>query len=260
MESQLIEKQVDLDDCTISYWVGGITLNSAHILFLPGWAVSIEVYLESLKALSKQCYVLAPDLPGFCKSTSPKVLLDYDDYARCLISFLNKLKIEKVHIVGHSIGGAIAITMAVSMPSIVSSIILVDSTGIPLGSLPEVMLRRSIELPAQIGSIKFKAVSKMFQSSIYNNVFKTRNVIQTAWLSLEKDLKPLLSKIECPSLVLWGEHDLFTPLKLGHQLAQGIKGSRLIVVEGEYHEWSMFRPEKLAPIIFKFIDEIDKFQ
>ncbi|MBD1807474.1 hypothetical protein H6F98_18770 [Microcoleus sp. FACHB-SPT15] len=48
MESQLIEKQVDLDDCTISYWAGGLTSNSAPILFLPGWAVSIETYLESL--------------------------------------------------------------------------------------------------------------------------------------------------------------------------------------------------------------------
>ncbi len=258
MENQLIEKQVDLDDCTISYWAGGLTSNSAPILFLPGWAVSIETYLESLKALSQQYYVLAPDLPGFCKSTSPKTLQDYDDYANCLISFLKKLKIGKVHVIGHSIGGAIAITIAASMSSMVSSIILVDSTGIPLGSLPEVILRRSIEMPAQIGSIKFKALSKMFQSSLYNNVFKTRNVIQTAWLSLEKDLKPLLSKIESPSLVLWGEHDLFTPLKLGRQLAQGIKGSRLIVVEGEYHEWSMFRPEKFAPIIFNFIDEVEK--
>ena len=58
MESQLLEKQVDLDDCTISYWAGGLTSNSAPILFLPGWAVSIETYLESLKALSQQYYVL----------------------------------------------------------------------------------------------------------------------------------------------------------------------------------------------------------
>jgi pimeloyl-ACP methyl ester carboxylesterase len=167
------------------------------------------------------------------------------------------LNIKKVHLVGHSIGGAIAITLAASMPSLVSSLSLVDSTGIPLGSLPEVMLRRSIEMPAQLGSIKLQSVSKMLQSSLYNNFFNTRNVIQTAWISLEKDLKPLLPKIKSPSLVLWGERDLFTPLKLGQELAQGIKGSRLIVVEGEYHEWSMFRPEKFAPIIFDFIDEIE---
>ena len=143
------------------------------------------------------------------------------------------------------------------MPSLVSSLIVVDSTGIPLGSLPEVVLRRSIEMPAQIGAIKFKPLTQMLLSSLHNNFFKTRNVIQTAWLSLEKDLRPLLPQIASPCLVLWGENDLFTPLKLGQELAEGIKGSQLVVVEGEYHEWSMFRPEKFAPIIFDFIDEIE---
>ncbi len=257
MKNQLFEKQVNLKDCLISYWEGGLASNSAPIVFLPGWAVSVETYLESLKALSQRYQIIAPDLPGFCKSTSPTSIEDYDDYANCIISFLARLNIKKVHLVGHSIGGAIAITVAASMPSLVSSLILVDSTGIPLGSLPEVMLRRSIEMPAQLGSIKLQPVSKMLQSSLYNNFFNTRNVIQTALLSLEKDLKPLLPKIKSPSLLLWGERDLFTPLKLGQELAQGIKGSRLIVIEGEYHEWSMFRPEKFAPIIFDFIDEIE---
>ena len=257
MKTHLLEKQVDLEECRISYWEGGLGTNSEPILFLPGWSVSIETYLESLNALSERYRLIAPDLPGFCKSTSPKSLQDYDDYANCIISFLKELNIEKVHLIGHSIGGAIAITIAASMPSIVSSLVLVDSTGVPLGSLPEVLLRRSMELPAQMGSIKFKPLSKMLQASLYNNFFRTRNVIQTAWLSLEKDLRPLLPQIESPSLVLWGENDLFTPLKLGQELSKGIKGSRLRVVEGEYHEWSMFRPEKFAPIIFDFIDEVE---
>ncbi len=255
MENQLLEKQFDLEECSISYWEGGLLSNTAPILFLPGWAVSVKTYLESLNDLSQRNHLIAPDLPGFCKSTSRKFLQDYEDYGNCIIYFLERLKIKKVHLIGHSIGGAIAITIAASRPSLVSSLILVDSTGIPLGHLPEVLLRRSIELPAQMGSIKFNPLSQMLQSSLYNNFFNTRNVIQTAWLSLEKDLRPLLPQIESPSLVLWGENDLFTPLKLGQELAQGIKGSRLIVVEGEYHEWSMFRPEKFAPIIFDFIDE-----
>lgn len=253
----MIEKQIDLGNYSISYWEGGQGLNLNPLVFLPGWSVSVETYLESLKALSQRYRLIAPDLPGFCKSTSPGTLQDYDDYANCIITFLERLNLKKVHLIGHSIGGAIAITIAASKPSMVSSLVLVDSTGIPLGSLPEVLLRRLPELPAQMGSIKLQALAKMWQSSLYNNFFHTRNVIQTAWLSLEKDLRPLLPKIEAPSLVLWGENDLFTPLKLGQELARGIKSSRLIAVEGEFHEWSMFCPEKLAPMIFDFIDEVE---
>jgi len=257
VKQKLIENNIKLEDCNIYYWEGGLASNSAPIVFLPGWAVSVATYLESLNALSERHHLIAPDLPGFCKSTSPKFLQSYDDYANCIIDFLDRLNVKKAHLIGHSIGGAIAIKIAASRPSLVSSLIVVDSTGIPLGSLPEVVLRRSIEMPAQIGAIKFKPLTQMLLSSLHNNFFKTRNVIQTAWLSLEKDLRPLLSQINSPCLVLWGENDLFTPLKLGQELAEGIKGSRLVVVEGEYHEWSMFRPEKFAPIIFDFIDEIE---
>jgi pimeloyl-ACP methyl ester carboxylesterase len=253
----MLEKQVDLETCRISYWEGGLASASNPILFLPGWSVSVETYLESLKALSQHYLVIAPDLPGFCKSTSPGTLQDYDDYATCIIAFLEKLNRKKVHVIGHSIGGAIAATIAASKPSMISSLILVDSTGIPLGSMPSVLLRRLPELPAQIGSIKFKPIIKMWQSSFYNNLFNTQNVIQTAWLSLAEDIRPLLPKIESRSLILWGENDLFIPLKLGQELARGIKNSRLIVVEGEYHEWSMFCPDKFAPIICDFIDEVE---
>jgi hypothetical protein len=130
--------------------------------------------------------------------------------------------------------------MAASMPSLVSSLAVVDSTGIPLGSLPEVLLRRSIELPAQLGSIKMGALIEMWQSSTYNWFFRPQNVFQTALISLNEDLRPLLSNIESPCLVMWGEKDCFIPLKLGQELAQGIKGSRLVVVEGEYHELVCF--------------------
>jgi pimeloyl-ACP methyl ester carboxylesterase len=256
----LTEKQVELKDFKISYLQGGLASDSPSILFLPGWGVSVETYIKSLNALSKHYPVIAPELPGFCKSTSPRFLESYEDYADCILAFLDGLNIKKVHVIGHSIGGAIAIVLAASKPSIVSSLVVVDSTGVPLGSLPEVLLRRSIEMPAQLGSVKIEALSKMMQSSFYNWLFNTRNVIQTAKMSLEEDLRPLLSQIKSPSLVLWAENDCFTPLKLGQELAQGIKGSRLVVVEGEYHELSMFRPEKFAPIISDFIDEVERLK
>jgi pimeloyl-ACP methyl ester carboxylesterase len=256
--NQLTEKNIDFNNHSISYLEGGNSSSSAPILFLHGWSISVESYEESLSILAGRYHVIAPYLPGFNKSTSPKFLQDYNDYAQCIIDFVNALNLKKVHLIGHSIGGAIGIALAVSMPSLVSSLSLVDSTGIPLGFLPQVLLRRSIEIAAQMGEMKLEVVSKMYQSSLYNWFFRPHNVIQMAWVSLEKDIRPLLSKIEAPSLVLWGEKDLFTPLKMGQEFSEGIKGSRLIVLEGEYHEWSLFRPEKFAPLIFDFIDEIEQ--
>jgi pimeloyl-ACP methyl ester carboxylesterase len=99
VKNQLLEKQVDLEWGSIYYWEGGLASDSAPLLFLPGWSVSVETYLESLNTLSQRYQVIAADLPGFCKSTSPKNLHNYGDYGNCIIDFLEKLNIKKVHLI-----------------------------------------------------------------------------------------------------------------------------------------------------------------
>lgn len=257
MRTQFTEKQVDIKGNIISYWEGGLPSDSIPIVFLPGWSVSFKPYQESLNALAEHYQIIAPTLPGFGKSTSSKSLQSYQDYADCMIDFLNELNFKKVHIIGHSMGGAIAIIIAASKPSLIASIIVVDSTGIPLGSLPEVLGRRSIELTVEFLTTKIERVSKMTQSFLKNCLLNTGSVIQSARICLEEDIRPLLPKIESPCLVIWAQNDMFIPLKMGQEFSQAIKSSRLIVVEGESHELSMFRPEKFAPIILDFIDEVE---
>lgn len=257
MRNHFTEKQIDFQNYSLSYLEGGKVSSSAPILFLHGWSISVEPYQESLNILAQRYRVIAPYLPGSHKSTSPGLLQDYNDYAKCMIDFVNKLELKKFHLIGHSFGGAVAIALAAALRDRPSSLSLVASAGIPLGSLQEVLLQRSIEIPAQIGEMKLEPVSQVVRALLYNCFFNPQYVIQAIWIALEKDVRPLLSQIECPSLVLWGENDLLIPLKLGQELARGIKGSQMRVLEGEYHEWIVFHPEKLAAIIFEFLDEIE---
>lgn len=257
MNTQFTEKQVDIKGDTISYWEGGLASNSIPILFLPGWSVSCEPYQESLNALAEHYHIIAPTLPGFGKSTSSKYCQNYQDYADRIIVFLDSLNFKKVHIIGHSMGGAIAIMIAASKPSLVTSLIVVDSTGIPLGTLPEILGRRSIELTIEFLTTKIERVSRMAQSFFNNCLLNTGNVIQSAGICLEEDIRSLLPQIQSPCLIVWAQNDRFTPLKMGQEFSQSIKASRLIVVEDEYHELSMFRPEKFVPIILGFIDEVE---
>lgn len=256
MKGKFIEKQVNLEDCTIVYLEAGIASGSEPIFFIHGWAVAIEPYQESLNILSQRYHVIAPYLPGLGKSTAPRYVRDYSDYAELLSDFINTLNLKKVHIIGHSLGGAIGIALAAFRPSIVRSLIAVDSTGIPIGSVPEVLLRRAIEMPAQMGQMKLDAVAAIFQGLLYNSLFNPQKVIQTALLAIEKDIRPLLPKIDSPCLILWGANDLLTPVTSAHKLSQGIKGSKVVIVDGVYHEWNLFFPEKFTGIVCDFIDEI----
>lgn len=257
MSYQFIEKQVYVNENSICYLEGGIESTSEPILFVHGWAVGIKPYQEILNVLCQRYKVIAPELPGFGKSSGSKLNWDYNDYSNYLSSFLRNLKIQKIHAIGHSLGGGIVATLAATMPTLVQSLILVDSTGIPVEPIPTVLFQRAIEMTAQAPQVKFPQIIQISQAFSYNLFFRTKNTVQALLLALQKDLKPLLPKIESPCLLVWGENDLTTPLIAAQEFSRLIKDSELVVVEGVYHEWSLYFVEKFTNIVFNFIDEIE---
>jgi pimeloyl-ACP methyl ester carboxylesterase len=256
MRHQLQEKQIKLENYQTVYLEGGVT-HSETILFLHGWTIATAPYQETLSLLSQHYHVIAPDLPGFGKTTFPTAVPDYEGYVECLINFLTALNLKKVHIVGHSGGGAVGVVLATKIPVTIKSLVLIDSTGIPLGSLPEVAIRRLIDFPAQIGRFKFEPTLLFMQALISNWIFKTKNMFQASWIALEKDLQPLLLQVQCPTLVVWGDRDLFVPVKCAYEFSQGIPQAQLIILEDEYHEWIFYHEEKCVNIIANFINEVE---
>lgn len=257
MESFFIEKQIYLEDSNIYYLEAGKASNSTSILFIHGWSVSIEPYQEILNILSQRYHVVAPYLPGFGKSTAPHFVKDYSDYAELLIDFLKALDLQSVHIVGHSLGGAIAMALTALKPDFARSLIVVDSTGIPMNSLPEVVLRRAIEMSAQMWQAKPKPTIAILERVIYNSLFNTKKVLETAMIVLDRDIRPILPRINTPCLILWGANDLLTPITMGQELARNIKGSQLLIIDGVYHEWNFFFTETFTKAVSNFIDEVE---
>lgn len=256
MKTNLIQKQVDLKECKIQYLEGGEASDAPSILFLHGWGISAAPYREVLSLLAQNHHVIAPDLPSFAGSAHSGILESYAHYAELLLSFLAVIGLNKVHLMGHSFGGGVSITIASFSPQTVQSIVLIDSTGIPIGSIPEVLFRRAIEMPLQISPpklyLQFIDIPQVF---IPNLIFNTGNVIQALLLSLEKDLTPLLSLIQAPCLLLWSEKDMTTPLAAAKEFQQRIANSKLTVVQEGYHEWCLFYPEKFTAIVSAFIQD-----
>ncbi|MBD2776129.1 alpha/beta fold hydrolase [Iningainema tapete] len=211
-------KQVEVNKERIFYLEGGIEKTSTPILFLHGWGVGIQPYQEVLNVLCNRYQVIAPELPGFGKSSGSVINWNYQDYAKFLIAFLHKININKVHLIGHSVGGGISATIAALMPNIVESLILVDSTGIPVEPVPLVMAQRVIEMTAQLPQIKFPQIVQVFQGFSYNLFWRTQNTIKVLLLSLEKDLKAILPEITSPCLIVWGKNDLTTPISAAQEL------------------------------------------
>ncbi|MBD1909404.1 MULTISPECIES: alpha/beta hydrolase [unclassified Leptolyngbya] len=257
MGDRLTKKQLDLPSYRTLYLEGGDASGSAPILFLHGWGMTTAPYRRSLNLLCQHYRVIAPDLPGFGKAKYPQYLTHHLSYVEPLISLLDALSLSKVHLVGHSGGGAVAIALAATHPSRVSSLVLTDSTGIPLGSFPKVLLLRVRELLLEIPKIKPIPLLKFVYALLYNGVFNTGNVLKAAQLALQRDLRPLLPQVQAPTLVLWGGGDRFIPLQMAYEFAEHIPHAKSIIVEGEYHEWAMLRPEKFVPLVLSFLDEVE---
>jgi pimeloyl-ACP methyl ester carboxylesterase len=254
LETNLVQKQVDLRACRINYWEGGDRSNSPPILFLHGWGISAKPYHEILTLLAQHCSVIAPDLPSFAGSSYSESLESYAHYAEILLDFLSAIAVPKVHLIGHSFGGGIGITIAAFSPAKIQSLMLVNSTGIPVGSLPEVLLRRAIEMPLQISLPKLHLqLVEIPQVFLLNLLFNTGNLVQALLLSLEKDLTSLLSLIQAPCLVLWSKKDFTIPPSVAEELHQRIRNSKLTIAETGYHEWSLWYPEEFAAIVVEFI-------
>lgn len=258
-QSQLHEHSVDLGDCRIFYSQGGLKLDSAPIVLLHGWGISAAPYHEVLNLLAQHHAVIAPDLPSFARSPYSKLIPDYESYAKILLSFLDALDLQQVHLVGHSLGGGIAIALSALAPDRVKSVILVDSTGIPTVSIPELIPRRAIEMIAQLflpgQRLKLVDIPLVFS---HNLLFNTGNVIQALLLSLQVDLKHLLPKIQAPCLLLWSEKDLTEPISIAQEMAARIPNSRLVTVAEGWHEWGLWYPDEFTSLMLDFIHQVER--
>src|ERR1035437_2686360 len=99
------------------------------LLVLPGWKRSASEWAVVSKNFADMYKVILLDLPGFGVSALPKSTFDVYEYADFVKKFLEKLKIEKCTILGHSFGGRLGIVLAAE-DKIVDKLILVDSGGI----------------------------------------------------------------------------------------------------------------------------------
>ncbi|RCJ39113.1 alpha/beta hydrolase [Nostoc minutum NIES-26] len=259
LKSQLTNHRVELQDYTIFYQQSKLDSSSIPILFLHGWGISTQPYQEVLTLLAQHHTVIAPDLPSFARSTYSGLIPDYVSYSKFLISFLEVLELQHCHVVGQSFGGGIAITLSAIAPEKITSVILVDSTGIPTLSIPKMLLRRTIEMTFQLflprRRLKLVDIPIVFS---YNLLFNTRNVLKGLLISLYEDIRHLLPKIQVPCLLLWSKKDLTTPLSNAHEMAAIIPNTQLMTVEEGCHEWGLWYPEKFTSLLLDFIYQIEE--
>lgn len=205
--------------------------NGPPLLMLHGWGQTHEALLPlgNLLVPVSQPYLF--DLPGFGKSPIPNDVWNAFDYADHFIRYLDQQKIKRTSLLGHSFGGKISLCLASRYPERVDKLILLAPSGIPS---KRTLKRKVIRLAGKaiktcdslFGTSYFATqFSPRFGSADYKNAGAMRSILVR---SVNEDLTPYLSKIQCPTLFLWGKKDLETPYEMGERYAALIPGARLV--------------------------------
>ncbi|MEP0825115.1 MAG: alpha/beta fold hydrolase, partial [Nitrososphaera sp.] len=101
------------------------------VLLIHGLGGSIESWTNNIEELAKTLRVIAIDLPGFGQSDKPKINYTIKFYRDFIVDFLEQLQVDKISIVGSSLGGHIAAEVAMSHSALVEKLILMSPAGTP---------------------------------------------------------------------------------------------------------------------------------
>jgi len=193
---------------------------------------------------------LAPDLNGHGRSPGHGHLT-LTDHADDLAALLDALHIPKIHVVGHSMGGGIALTLALTHPERVTGLGLI-ATGARMKVHPD-LLTQAESHPEAVAEL----LSRWLWAESVDE--PTRKRSQAQFMSVPPsvsardyaacdgfDVRARLGDISAPTLILCGTSDLMTPPKYSESLAAGIPNARLHQFEGAGHMLQIERAGEVA--------------
>jgi pimeloyl-ACP methyl ester carboxylesterase len=228
-------------------------------------------WAKVIPALAQRYRVYALDLPGFGESDKGNHLYSPDNFARVIGSVLEKRVPRPFTLVGHSMGGPVALAYAAEYPQRVSRLVLVDAAGVLHRSVyAEFLMRVGAQRVIGLDSMWFEQVVRAIQIRAENWPLRGELALEragvrrrllrgdpsaiSAFAMVEHDFSRTLREIAVPTLIVWGADDIIAPPRTGQALASAIPHARLVVMEGAGHAPMVQMPDRFNPIL---IDEID---
>lgn len=268
--------------------VGGRPVNTIDLgsgepamVFVHGLSGSWPNWLEQLCAFSGSHRVVALDLPGFGHSPGHAGEVSMPGYAHILAEALAALRIDRCVLVGNSMGGLISAELAAQEPSLVERLVLVSPAG--LATYENRVVTRS--MPAVRRAQQLLALGAMWTAS-HSDSLAARRRLRRLVLSgvvahpdrippplaaeqlrgagtdgfmsaleaiLEFDLRPRLSLIRCPTLVVWGTKDRLITWHDASRFTEEIPDAREVVYPDTGHMAMLERPREFNELLADFM-------
>ena len=259
--------RVNVDGFDISYLEGGREGDMEPVLYLHGMggAGKWEAYHMAMGTVA---HTYAPQLPGWSDGQLPEGIDGVKDYAAVAVGFLDAVEVDRITVVGHSIGGWIALYLATQHPERVDRLVLADSMGLDVPEAPAADLEALDE--ESFGLKVFARLGMMATAQAYGFGADWQNVRQgpefdRQWKGRQMaanllkgsysdpDLMAAVADIALDTLLVWGRADGIVPLPHGEALRAALPQSQLAVVEGVGHLPMAEKPETFHRLVRDFL-------
>jgi len=226
------------------------------VLLLHGWGVSGEVFKPLFFRLARSRQVRVMDFPGFGLSEPPPSDWGTSEYAALVKAFLDNWGCGPVDILAHSFGARVALRLSHGNADNVKRLILAGAAGIrsekkiPPGKR---LLQNIAKTAGKFGSPGVWLKTKIYGfigSADYASAGKMRPVFVRV---VNENLEPLLPKIFCETLLIWGEKDTETLLEDGRKMKAGLPNSRLEIIKDAGHYSFIDAPEVFCGLVETFL-------
>jgi pimeloyl-ACP methyl ester carboxylesterase len=244
------------------------------VLLIHGFGASLHTWEPWVQTLSKDLRVLRLDLPGSGLSP-PDAGNDYSD-ARS-IALINALLeargLQKVSLLGHSIGGRIAWTFAATAPQRVDKLVLLAPDGF---TSPGFDYGTPAQVPAAMGLMRWIAPRWLLRMNLepgyfspaalseenlsrYHDLMRApgaRTALLARWQQTSlREPQPLLQKISAPTLLVWGRQDAMIAFSNAADYQQGIARHSLLALDNMGHLPMEENPLQALPGVLQFLTE-----
>jgi 4,5:9,10-diseco-3-hydroxy-5,9,17-trioxoandrosta-1(10),2-diene-4-oate hydrolase len=269
--------QTTIDSIQTRYWAVGQT--GSPVVLVHGIGASVEEFATCLEALAAEHRVFALDLPGHGRTDKPKKfsyrLLDMAGFVE---KFIQKMNLGKVHLVGHSMGGAVSLSLTLQYPGRVNRLVLVSSAGLGR-EVASVFRVTSLPLVGELLTRPQPPNRAIWTEVVYDTAVISDADLQTdyqhrllpgaqrAFLKTVRRnvnffgqrkamIQPILAglgTIQSPTLLVWGREDGIVPVSQAERAVKQIPHARLQVFEQCKHAPILEKPEDFNRLAVDFL-------
>jgi pimeloyl-ACP methyl ester carboxylesterase len=274
--SGLEERFADVKGMRLRYYVGG---SGPPLVLVHGLAGAAANWTLVAPALAARRRLLVPDLPGHAGSSPLAAAPTLNPFADAVAALARREGLAPAAVVGHSLGGVVALRLAIRHEDAVRAVVLAAPAGISstarradiaftilsavrparlFAPLRSAIARSRLLRAAVFGYWEVSdtaAFSPLAVEAFLSGPAIHSDVDSAGWALLRDDPRTDLARIRCPVLVLWGARDHLVPVEDGIEYARRL-GAPLRIVAGCGHLLIGERPDACADAILSFLEAL----